>query len=565
MTAADKPWLAKYPKGIRAEIPVDTYNSLVDLLESCFKEYSSLTAFECEGATLTYNELEEQTKRFATYLQTELGLKPGDRIAIQLPNIMQYPIVLLGALRAGLVVVNTNPLYTVREMEHQFKDSGAKAIVILENFASNLEQILTTTQIEHVIVTSVGDMFSFPKSLIADILLKYVKKVVPSYSIPKALKLKNILASTNSAGYKRPELHRETLAFLQYTGGTTGVSKGAMLSHGNVLANVLQNVEWMGDKLRKGKEFVITPLPLYHIFSLTVNCFTMFTRGAHNLLIPNPRDLDKFIGAMKGRPFSVITAVNTLFNGMLNHPRFAELDFSHLRVVVGGGMAVQNPVAERWLKVTKCPLVQGYGLTETSPVLSCNPLNGKEQLGTIGLVFPNTEVKLCDDDGNEVPIGEAGEICGKGPQVMKGYWQRKDETDKVFLPDGFFRTGDIGVLQEDGYIRIVDRKKDMILVSGFNVFPNEVEDVVAAHPKVLEVAAVGVADKKSTEAVKLFIVRKDESLTPDEIKQFCKKQLTAYKCPKHIEFRDELPKTNVGKILRRKLRDEERQKEGAAV
>lgn len=547
-------WVKNYPTGVQAEINPDRYSSLLELFDESFKQYGSKVAYECMGGTITFAQLDEMTKRFAAFLQTKVGLKPGDRIAIQLPNLLQYPVAMFGALRAGLIVVNTNPLYTEREMLHQFNDSGAKAIVILANFASKLQTILPKTSIKTVILTEIGDLLGFPKSLIVNTVVRYVKKMVPAYSLPNAIPFGKAL-SVAANQFKPVTVKSTDIAFLQYTGGTTGVSKGAVLTHRNIIANLEQNSEWMKPKLEPGKEVIVTPLPLYHIFSLTVNCMTMMKIGAKNILITNPRDLPAFIKELKKQPFTVLTGVNTLFNGLLNHPDFASVDFSSLKLTIGGGMAVQQAVALKWQKVAGVPLVEGYGLTETAPVLCCNPLDGTEQIGSIGLPFPSTDVKIMDDDGQEVPIGERGEICAKGPQVMSGYWQKEEETAKVFHPDGWFKTGDIGIMEETGFVRIVDRKKDMILVSGFNVYPNEVEDVVAMHPKVLEVAAVGVADDKSTEAVKIFVVKKDASLTVDELKEFCKENLTGYKVPKHYEFRDELPKTNVGKILRRMLKE----------
>ncbi|MEH0155801.1 AMP-binding protein [Limibacter armeniacum] len=560
LETAQKPWFNNYPKDVAHEINPDRYSSLIELFEESFLKFGDKIAYECMGGKLTYKELDTASKRFAAYLQNQTNLEPGDRIAIQMPNLLQYPIAMFGALRAGLVIVNTNPLYTEREMEHQFNDSGAKAIVILANFASKLEKILKQTEIETVIVTEIGDMLTFPKNLLVNAVVKYGKKMVPPFSLPKMLTFKEVLRGGAKTNFTPAKITNEDIAFLQYTGGTTGVSKGAMLTHRNIIANLEQNSEWMDKFLEEGKEIVITALPLYHIFSLTVNCMTMLKIGAHNILITNPRDMNGFIKEIKNAKFSVITGVNTLFNGMLNHSNFSDIDFSSLKVTVGGGMAVQKAVAMRWQEVTGSPLTEGYGLTESSPVLCCNPIDGSGKIGFIGLPFPSTDVAIMDDDGNILPQGEVGEICASGPQIMKGYWQRDEETAKTFTKDGWLRTGDIGMMDEDGYFKIVDRKKDMILVSGFNVYPNEVEDVVAMHEGVLEVAAIGIPDEKSTEAVKVFIVKKDQHLSEDAVKAFCKENLTAYKVPKHIEFRTELPKTNVGKILRRSLKEEELEK-----
>jgi long-chain acyl-CoA synthetase len=471
-----------------------------------------------------------------------------------MPNLLQYPIALFGALRAGLVVVNTNPLYTAREVKHQFNDSGAKAIIILANFAFNLEKILPDTGIETVIVTEIGDMLGGFKKTLVNFVVKRVKKMVPSYSLPEAVSFNKALDAGKGYEYSKPDVNLDDVAFLQYTGGTTGVSKGAALSNKNIVANILQCKQWFVG-LSEGNEVIITALPLYHIFALTVNCLLMTHVGAKNILVTNPRDMPAFIKDLKKYPFTIITGVNTLFNGLMNQPDFKSVDFSILKYAIGGGMAVQRAVADRWKEITGKVLAEGYGLSETSPLLSCNPLGGGERVGTIGLPAPSTEMKIMDESGNEVQIGEAGEICARGPQVMSGYWQRPDETSQVFHGD-WFRTGDIGVMDEDGFFKVVDRKKDMINVSGFNVYPNEIEDVVASHDKVLEVAAIGVADEKSTEVVKLFVVKKEGSLTEEELKDYCKENLTNYKRPRHIEFREELPKSNVGKILRRHLREE---------
>jgi len=550
------PWLENYPQGVPHKIDPERFESLLSLCEEAFEKYGDQPAYENMGGVLSFQQLNKLSKAFAAYLQNHTDLKQGDRVAIQMPNLLQYPIAMFGVLRAGMIVVNTNPLYTEREMEHQFKDSGAKAIIIVSNFASKLEKILSNTDIKHVIVTQIGDMLGFPKSFITNLVVKHAKKMVPAYTLNEAVPFNRVLTIGKATSYSRPEVKGENLAFLQYTGGTTGVSKGAMLTHRNIVANLEQNSGWMCPKLVEGKEIVITALPLYHIFSLTVNCMLMLKIGARNVLITNPRDMPGFIKELKKYPFSVITGVNTLYNGLLNHPDFASVDFSHLKVAIGGGMAVQQAVAEKWKSVTNTALLEGYGLTESSPVLSCNPLDGSERIGTIGQPLPNTYLKIMDDEGNPVADGESGEICAQGPQVMKGYWQRDDETAKCFFPGGWLRTGDIGLILSEGYFKIVDCKKDMILVSGFNVYPNEVEDVVVKHPKVLEAAAVGVPDEKSTEAVKIFVVKKSDDLTAEDLKAFCKENLTGYKVPKHYEFREELPKSNVGKILRRHLKEE---------
>lgn len=551
----DFPWFKHYPKDIPQEINPDKYTSLVDLFEEACKKYGDMIAFENMGKSLTFNEVDNLSADFAAYLQNEIGLQKGDMIAIQMPNLLQYPIAMFGALRAGLVVVNTNPLYTPREMEHQFQDSKAKAIIILANFAHNLEKVLPNTEIKTVIVTEIGDLLGGIKGWITNLVVKHVKKMVPSYSLPTAIRFKDALNKGDKAGYKRPEIANSDLAYLQYTGGTTGVSKGAMLTHRNLIANMEQISAWMVPKLRERAELVITALPLYHIFALTVNCWAMLKIGAKNVLITNPRDMPAFLKELKKYPFTVITGVNTLFNGLLNQEDFRNSGFEHLKIAVGGGMAVQRAVAKRWEEVTGVSLAEGYGLSETSPVLTCNPIDGTERIGTIGVPLPSTQIKLIDEEGNEVKIGEPGEIVAKGPQVMPGYWNRNDETSKVFI-DGWFKTGDIGILSEDGFFSIVDRKKDMINVSGFNVYPNEIEDAIAENPKVVEVAAVGVMDDNGNEKVKVFVVKRDESLTESELIEFCRETLTAYKVPKQVEFRKELPKSNVGKILRKILRDE---------
>lgn len=549
-------WFQHYPKGVPQTINPEQYSSLADLFEIGFKKYANQPAMENMGKCLTYQEFEIQVNRFAGYLQTHTKLEKGDRIAIQMPNLLQYPIAMFAALRCGFVVVNTNPLYTSDEMKHQFNDSGAKAIVILENFACNLESILSETAIETVITTEIGDLLGGIKGAITNFVVKRIKKMVPPFSLPKAISFNQALKLGSQSTFKKVELTGEDIAFLQYTGGTTGVSKGAMLTHKNLVANLEQVCAWMSIMLKEGKEEVITALPLYHVFALTCNCLVMFKLGAKNILITNPRDMSGFVKELGKHQFSVITGVNTLFNGLLNQPDFEKLDFSKLKVAFGGGMAVQKVVAEKWLKVTGASLAEGYGLTETSPVLTINPLDGTDRTGTIGLPIPSTDIKMLDDDGKEVDQGEPGELCAKGPQVMKGYWQRPEDTAQVMIGE-WFKTGDVAVIDTDGFIKIVDRKKEMILVSGFNVYPNEVEDAISRHEKVLEVGAIGVPDKKSTEAVKIFIVKKDESLTIEEIKDHAHEILTGYKCPKHVEFVDELPKSNVGKILRRILKEQD--------
>lgn len=549
-------WFQNYPKGVPHTINADEYSSLPHLFEIGFEKYADLPAMENMGKCFTYSEMREQVDHFASFLQNHTSLEKGDRIAIQMPNLLQYPIAMFAALKCGLIVVNTNPLYTADEMKHQFNDSGAKAIVILENFACNLETILKDTSIETVITTEIGDLLGGIKRPITNFVVKHIKKMVPSFSLPGAIKFNQALKTGRKSSFSKVDLTGGDIAFLQYTGGTTGVSKGAMLTHRNLVANLEQVCAWMSVMLEEGKEEVITALPLYHVFALTCNCLVMFKLGAKNILITNPRDMPGFVKELGKHKFSVITGVNTLFNGLLNQPDFAKLDFSRLKVAFGGGMAVQKVVAEKWLSITGASLAEGYGLTETSPVLTINPLNGTDRTGTIGLPISSTEIKMLDDDGKEVEMGEPGELCARGPQVMKGYWQRPEDTAQVMFED-WFKTGDVATIDEDGFIRIVDRKKEMILVSGFNVYPNEIEDAIARHEKVLEVGAIGVPDKKSTEAVKVFIVKKDGSLTVEEVKEHAHEILTNYKCPKHVEFVKELPKSNVGKILRRILKEQD--------
>ncbi|MDJ0841283.1 MAG: AMP-binding protein [Acidobacteriota bacterium] len=551
-------WHKQYEQGVPVEIDTSWAANVPVVFEQAFQKYADKPAFSCMGKTLTYRELDQASARFASFVQNTLGMKKGDRLALMMPNILQYPIALIGALRAGMVIVNVNPLYTARELEHQLHDSGATTIVILANFAKTLQAVRDKVPVKHVVVTEIGDMLGFPKSLIVNFVVKRIKKMVPAWSLPGHTTFKKAMAQ-GSGEFTRDPLTFDDIAFLQYTGGTTGRSKGAILTHGNIVANVTQSRSWIGSSLEEGKEIIITPLPLYHIFSLTANCLVFSSIGAHNILIPNPRDIPAFVGELKKYPFTTLTAVNTLFNALLNNEEFKNLDFSKFKLALGGGMAVQRPVAEKWQELTQTPLIEAYGLTETSPAACINPLSLKGYNGYIGLPISSTVVTIRDDDGKLVPMGESGELCIQGPQVMRGYWNQEEETKNVFHEDGALRTGDIAVMNEEGYFKIVDRKKDMILVSGFNVFPNEVEDVIAAHPGVLECAAVGVPDPKSTEAVKIFVVRKDPNLTEEEIRKFAGENLTGYKKPKHVEFRDELPKTNVGKILRRALRDEAKQ------
>jgi long-chain acyl-CoA synthetase len=553
-------WLKQYPAGVPADIDVTQYSSLVELLEESFAKFRDRKAFICMDKSISYGDLDEMSQALAAYLQSK-GLQKGARVALMMPNVLQYPISTAAVLRAGYAVVNVNPLYTPRELEHQLKDSGAEAIVVLENFATTVQKVIANTQVKHVIVGSMGDLLGF-KGVIVNLVIRKVKKMVPDYSIPGAVAFNDAIAAGRGLKFTKPAITREDVAFLQYTGGTTGVSKGATLVHRNVLANVLQNDAWLQPALKKppivDNMIIVCALPLYHIFALTA-CYLLGVRsGGTNLLIPNPRDMAGFIKELGKYQVSFFPAVNTLYNGLLNTPGFDKLDFSKLKISNGGGMATQKPVAEKWLAVTGCALSEGYGLSETSPTLTCNRADIDKFSGTIGLPVPSTYLSIRDDDGKELPIGEAGEICAKGPQVMAGYWNRPEETANVMTPDGYFRTGDIGVMDENGYTKIVDRKKDMILVSGFNVYPNEIEEVIASHPGVLECAVIGVPDAKSGEAVKAFVVKKDPLVTPEDIIKYCGTQLTGYKVPKQIEFRNDLPKTNVGKILRRELRDEKK-------
>jgi long-chain acyl-CoA synthetase len=555
----ERPWLENYPAGVPEQIDVSQYASVPAVLEEAFTRFRDRPAFASFGRQLSYGQIDEMSRQFAGYLTGVLKLGKGDRIALMMPNVLQYPIALFGALRAGLVVVNTNPMYTARELKHQLEDSGARAIVVLDNFAATLQHVVAETHVQHVITTGIGDLLGFPRGALINFVLKHVKKMVPAYSLPQAVRFRDALARGAAHPLPPVTLGHDDIAFLQYTGGTTGVAKGAMLTQGNMVANMLQAAAWIGTELvTPGEEVIITALPLYHIFSLTANGLVFMRLGGLNWLITNPRDMPGFVKELRKSGFTALTGVNTLFNGLLNTPGFSELDFSKLHLTLGGGMAVQRAVAERWKKVTGCTLAEAYGLTETSPAVCINPLDLKEYNGSIGLPVPSTDVAIWSEDGKPLPVGEVGELMVHGPQVMKGYWNRPDETAKVLGADGWLHTGDIAKMDANGYFYIVDRKKDMILVSGFNVYPNEVEDAVMAHPGVLEVAAVGVPDEHSGEVVKLFVVRKDPNLTEEALKQFCRENLTGYKRPKLIEFRDSLPKSNVGKILRRELRDEKK-------
>lgn len=550
----DRVWAKNYPEGVPTDINADHYASLLEVFDESIKDYAEKTAYINMGKSITYAELDQLSLKFAAYLQQQLGLKKGDAVAVMMPNLLQYPVCILGILRAGCVVVNVNPLYTPRELQHQLLDSQAKAIVIVENFAHTLSDVQDKVKLEHVILTHMGDMLGLVKGTIVNLVVKHIKKLIPAHNLKKYVTYKQVIAAGNAAAYKKPVVVGEDLAFLQYTGGTTGVSKGAMLTHRNMVANLEQADGCIGPLLTHGKELVVTALPLYHIFALTANFLVFMKYGGTNLLITNPRDMPNFVKELAKYPFSVITGVNTLFNGLLNTPGFAQLDFSNMKLALGGGMAVQRPVAERWQKVTTTRLVEGYGLTECAPLVTVSPYNLPAYNGSIGFPAPSTDIKLVNDDGVEVAAGEAGEMWVKGPQVMKGYYNRPDETSKVLNAEGWLATGDIARVDDDGFFYIVDRKKDMILVSGFNVYPNEIEEVVAMNDKVLEVAAIGVPNESTGEAVKIFVVKKDQSLTDVELIQHCKERLTGYKVPKLVEFRTELPKTNVGKILRRELK-----------
>ncbi len=551
----ERPWLAQYPAGVPAEIDVDEFPSIPAVLEQSIRQYGDRPAFTNMGKSLTYSEIDQLSRQFAAYLLGELKLKKGDRVAIMMPNCLQYPIATFGVLRAGLTVVNVNPMYTPRELKHQMVDSGASVILVLDNFAKTVQDVVADTPVRQVITTGLGDMLGFPKGAIVNFVLRNVKKMVPDYDIPSAVRFRDTL--TLGRLHELPEISitHDDIAFLQYTGGTTGVAKGAMLTHRNLVANMQQAAAWVGSAVTPGKEVIVTALPLYHIFALTANGLVFMKFGAKNILITNPRDMPAFVKELKKEPFTAITGVNTLFNGLLNTPGFDQIDFSSLHTTLGGGMAVQRAVAERWKQVTGVTLIEAYGLTETSPAACINPMDLAEYNGAIGLPVPSTDACVKGEDGRQLAGGEVGELCIKGPQVMKGYWNRPEDTAASIDADGWLHTGDMAKMDEQGFFYIVDRKKDMILVSGFNVYPNEIEDVIAMMPGVLEVAAVGVPDDKSGEAVKLVIVKKDPGLTADQVKAHARANLTGYKQPKYVEFRDELPKTNVGKILRRELRD----------
>jgi long-chain acyl-CoA synthetase len=557
---AERIWLKNYPKDVPHDIDNQGYNCLVDLINDTLEKFKDRPAYTSvvgsSKKTLSFADIDLKSKAFGAYLQS-LGLKPGDKIGLMMPNLLQYPIALFGAMRAGLIVVNTNPLYTGREIEHQFNDAGVKAVVIAENFAFELEKVIAKTQVKHVIVASIGEMFGGIKGTVINFVVRNIKKMVPKYNLPGAVKFTTALKKGNPANLKMHKTGLDEVILLQYTGGTTGVSKGAMLTNSNMLHNMFQVKAWISDAdLKEGVERILTPLPLYHIFSFTVNCLCLGSFGAENILVINPRDIPAWVKIIaQGQP-SLITGVNTLFNALLNNEDFRKLDFSKLKVVVGGAMAIQRPVAERWKDLTGVTLTEGFGMTESSPVVSVNPLRGDARIGTIGMPVPSTWVRICDEDNNELPLGQAGEIQVRGPQVMKGYYNQPEATASTITPEGWLRTGDVGIMDEDGFVKIVDRIKDMILVSGFNVYPNEIEEVLASHPKVLEAAAIGVPDEKSGEAVKVFVVKKDASLTQEEVLAHCTENLTGYKRPRVVVFRDELPKTNVGKILRRALRDE---------
>lgn len=553
----EKIWLKSYQEGVPAEINPDTYSSLVDIFEQSCQKFKDHIAFSNIGSHLTYEKLSNLCTSFAAFCQKKLKLEKGSRLAIMLPNLLQYPVAMFGGLKAGLTIVNVNPLYTARELAHQLKDSGATTIIVLANFAHVLQEALPQTDIKNVIVTELGDLFKFPKSFFVNFIVKYVKKMVPTWTINNSINFKSVLAEGEKESFEHVPVNGQDLAYLQYTGGTTGILKGAELTHRNIVANLEQASAWIKPTLVDGKEIIITALPLYHIFSLTANCLTFMKHGAQNVLITNPRDIPRFVSELSKIPFTAFTGVNTLFNALLNFPKFKEIDFSHLHLALGGGMAVQKTVALRWKAITNTPLLEAYGLTETSPAVTINPLNLKEYNGSIGLPVSSTDIAIRDENGNDLPIGVEGELLVKGPQVMRRYWNNPEETQKVFTTDGWLKTGDIAVMDEKGFIKLVDRKKDMILVSGFNVYPNEIEDIISGIPGVSEVAVIGIPDEHSTEAVKAFIVKKNPNLTQEDVLEFCHKLLTGYKIPKYIEFRDQLPKSNVGKVLRRILREEE--------
>jgi long-chain acyl-CoA synthetase len=554
--AMEPMWLKSYPKGVPAQVNVAEYRSLCDVFATSVRNFAALPAFVNMGKTLSYAELDRLTNYFGAYLGNVLRLPQGARVALMMPNLLQYPVAMFGALKAGCAVVNCNPLYSPRELEYQLSDSGAEAIVVVENFAHVLAEVVGKTKVKHVITTQLGDMLDFPKRHVVNFVVKHVKHMVPAWQLAGSVSFREVLAAGREQAWMPPEIAPDDIAFLQYTGGTTGAPKGAILTHRNLVANLQQAHAWLKNVLQEGREIIITPLPLYHVFALTANCLTFIKIGAMNVLITNPRDIHGFVKELGKYPFTVITGVNTLFNALLENPDFAKLDFSALRVSLAGGMMVHRSVARRWKEVTGKTLVEAYGLTEASPAVTINPLDLAEYNGSIGLPIPSTEIAIRDDPGNDLPVGEVGELCIRGPQVMKGYWQRPEETANVFMPDGFLRTGDIAVVDENGFVRIVDRKKDLIIVSGFKVFPNEVEDVVSLHPGVLEVGAVGLPDPTAGEAVKIVVVRRDPNLTSEELIAHCRKYLTGYKIPHHVEFRQKLEKTNIGKILRRSLREE---------
>ncbi|MFN4238490.1 MAG: long-chain-fatty-acid--CoA ligase [Vogesella sp.] len=553
----EKIWLKNYQSGVAAEIDINEFQSVAEVFERSAAKFRDRPALACMDKILSYGELDQLSANFASYLQNTLGLGKGSRVAIMMPNLLQYPVAVFGTLRSGCTVVNVNPLYTPRELEHQLKDSGAETIVILENFANVLEQVLPRTPVKNVVIATIGDMLGFPKRLIVNFVVRKVKKMVPPWQIAGHTSFNDALALGARQPMRKVAIGHDDIAFLQYTGGTTGVSKGAMLTNANIVANMLQAGEWVKHSVREGQEIIVTALPLYHIFSLTANLMVFTELGAMSILITNPRDIPGFVKELKKYKVTAITGVNTLFNALLNNPDFKTVDFSTWRLALGGGMAVQKAVADKWKDVTGTPLIEAYGLTETSPAACINPLDLKAYNGTIGVPIPSTDIQIRDNEGREVGIGEPGELCIRGPQVMKGYWQRPEETAKVIDSQGFLATGDMAMITPDGFVKLVDRKKDMILVSGFNVYPNEIEDVVALHPGVLEVACIGVPDDKSGEVVKVFVVKKDQGLTEADVLSHCRANLTGYKVPKAVEFRQELPKTNVGKILRRALRDAE--------
>jgi long-chain acyl-CoA synthetase len=560
---SEKPWLKSYPKNVPAEIDMKQFSSVKDIFDQSVAKFNDCTAFSNRAVWsdtyMSYGDLDDYSKVFAAYLQSLPGMKKGDRVAIMMPNLLQYPVALFGALRAGFVVVNVNPLYTPRELEHQLKDSGAKVIVVIENFATTLQQVLKNTPVEHIVCTSVGELHGWFQGFIMNYVVRKIKKMVPQYSLPNAISMKKALSLGRNATYTPPTLSHNDLAFLQYTGGTTGVAKGAMLTHGNIVANLQQASAWLTGLVDEGKETIVTALPMYHIFCLTANMLTFMKQGGHCLLITNPRDIPGVAKVLAGNEFTALTGVNTLFSAMMNSPEFMALDFSKVKLTLGGGAAIQEAVAQRWKKATGTRITQAYGLTECSPAVCINPME-EDYNGTIGMPVPSTIVSIRDPEFNEVPFGENGELCVKGPQVMRGYWGRPKETNEVLTSDGWLKTGDVANMDEKGYFRITDRLKDMILVSGFNVYPNEIEDVVAKHPGVLEVAAIGVPDEKTGEAVKVFVVKKDQSLTSEQVIEHCKSMLTGYKIPRKVEFKDDLPKSNVGKILRRELKDMEKKR-----